>query len=287
MVRGRAGETTRELLLHAEQAERLVGLAHRVGVLAFLVERRRAIELGHGVLHVGVALAHRRGGVATLLDEDGTHRGGRRRRHERQRQDGGAPQRESHGDTSLRGWGSGVMRPIVGRVTPKPVPRYFFTPRSAAASLASLSESACLPPSWSFCASSSLATAAFTFGSSAFIFAAASRVSLITFGHELANAALAVKASATATAVTAMSFLMCCHPPPEPVGSRQCNSLSWIGVPLAWGGSGRRSAARASGSPSAPPPARPPRSREPAAPSRASSARPSGARARRPGPVAR
>src|SRR5207253_7632216 len=154
----------------------------------------------------------------------------------------------------------------------KPVRLYFFTPRSAAASLASLSDSACLPPSWSFYASSSLATAAFTFGSSAFIFAAASRPSLITFGHELANAAPAVKASATATVVTATSFLMYCHLPLSPVGSGHCYSRSRGQVPAPRGdGNGRRSAARAWGWPSAPPPARRPTSRARGAPSRASS----------------
>src|SRR5688500_20298351 len=63
-----------------------------------------------------------------------------------------------------------------------------FTPRSASASFAVFSESACLPPSCCFCASSSFAVACFTFWSSVFFLAAASRPSLMTFGHELVNA---------------------------------------------------------------------------------------------------
>src|SRR5205809_5813027 len=60
---------------------------------------------------------------------------------------------------------------------------YFLTPSSASASSAVFTESACLPSLWSFCASSSLAVACFTFGSAAFIFAAASLPSLIRVGH--------------------------------------------------------------------------------------------------------
>src|SRR5436309_878689 len=98
--------------------------------------------------------------------------------------------------------------------TPGQLPnRYcFFTPRSARASLALAIESACLPPSCSFWASSSLATAAFTLGSSAFIVAAASRPSLMIFGQELASATPLVSARLTATAVTVRSFLIWTHP---------------------------------------------------------------------------
>src|SRR2546428_7393733 len=88
----------------------------------------------------------------------------------------------------------------------------FFTPRSARASLALAIESACLPPSCSFWASSSLATAAFTLGSSPFILAAASRPSLMIFGQELASATPLVSARLTATAVTVRSFLIWTHP---------------------------------------------------------------------------
>src|SRR2546429_6974314 len=87
----------------------------------------------------------------------------------------------------------------------------FFTPRSASASLALASDSACLPPSCRPWASSSLATAAFTLGSFLSIFAAASRPSLMTFGQELARATPLVSARLTATAVTVRSFFMRTH----------------------------------------------------------------------------
>src|SRR5918996_6134197 len=77
--------------------------------------------------------------------------------------------------------------------------------RSATASLALASDSACLPPSCSFWASSSFATAALTFGSSAFILAAASRPSLMTLGQELAIATPPVNATVTATAIATIA----------------------------------------------------------------------------------
>src|SRR5919108_3003889 len=83
----------------------------------------------------------------------------------------------------------------------------------SSASLALASESACLPLSCRVCASFSLATAPFTFGSFWSIFAAASRPSLITFGHELASAAPFVSARLTATAVTVRNFLIRNSPP--------------------------------------------------------------------------
>src|SRR5947207_14156663 len=88
---------------------------------------------------------------------------------------------------------------------------YFFTPRSASASLALASDSACLPPSCRLWASSSLATAPFTLGSLLSIFAAASRPSLMTFGQELARATPLVSARLTATAMTVRSFFMQTH----------------------------------------------------------------------------
>src|SRR5207248_9615797 len=98
---------------------------------------------------------------------------------------------------------------------------YFFTPRSASASLALARESACLPLSCRLCASLSLATAPFTLGSFWSIFAAASRPSLITFGHELASATPLVSARLTATAVTVRSFLIRNSPPRDTRGFYQ------------------------------------------------------------------
>src|SRR6267143_2926438 len=97
--------------------------------------------------------------------------------------------------------------------TPRQLPSvcYFFTPRSASASLALARDSACLPPSCRPWASSSLATAPFTLGSFLSIFAAASRPSLMTFGQELARATPLVSARLTATAVTVRSFFMRTH----------------------------------------------------------------------------
>src|SRR3989440_12592188 len=88
---------------------------------------------------------------------------------------------------------------------------YFFTPRSASASLALAIDSACLPPSCRPWASSSLATAPFTLGSFLSIFAAASRPSLMTFGQELARATPLVRARLTATAMTFRSVFMQTH----------------------------------------------------------------------------
>src|SRR5256712_516208 len=112
---------------------------------------------------------------------------------------------------AARYWNGGPRR---APHTPSLLPQCycFFTPRSARASLALAIESACLPPSCSFWASSSLATAAFTLGSSAFIVAAASRPSLMIFGQELASATPLVSARLTATAVTVRSFLIWTHP---------------------------------------------------------------------------
>src|SRR3989449_4982353 len=112
---------------------------------------------------------------------------------------------------AARYWNGGPRR---APHTPGQLPnRYcFFTPRSARASLALAIESACLPPSCSFWASSSLATAAFTLGSSAFIVAAASRPSLMIFGQELASATPLVTARLTATALTVRTFLIWTHP---------------------------------------------------------------------------
>src|SRR3989442_7777641 len=112
---------------------------------------------------------------------------------------------------AARYWNGGPRR---APHTPSLLPQCycFFTPRSARASLALAIESACLPPSCSFWASSSLATAAFTLGSSAFILAAASRPSLMIFGQELASATPLVSARLTATAVTVRSFLIWTHP---------------------------------------------------------------------------
>src|SRR6185503_3197026 len=97
-----------------------------------------------------------------------------------------------------------------GRRLRRHVP-YFLTPRSARASFALAIDSECLPPSCSFCASSSFATAPFTFGSSAFILAAASRPSLMIFGQELAIAAPAVNTRLTATAIATIAFFIRCH----------------------------------------------------------------------------
>src|SRR2546427_6020357 len=168
---------------------------------------------------------------------------------------------------AVRYWNGGPRR---APHTPSLLPQCycFFTPRSARASLALAIESACLPPSCSFWASSSLATAAFTLGSSAFIVAAASRPSLMIFGQELASATPLVSARLTATAVTVRSFLIWTHPlgtqrnilavnrggpaaghpPPAPAAPPR---------PPPAGGRGRKSSAPASAPPWAPP-ARPP-----------------------------
>src|SRR5262249_5449674 len=90
--------------------------------------------------------------------------------------------------------------------------RAYFTPRSALASLAVAMESVCLPASWSFCASSSLASACFTLGSLAFILAAAPRPCLISTGQLLARATPLVTARPSATVVTAMSFFIVLSP---------------------------------------------------------------------------
>src|SRR6266536_5468648 len=88
-------------------------------------------------------------------------------------------------------------------------------PSIACASSAAFTESACLPSLWSFCASSSLAVAAFTFGSSAFIFAAASLPSLIMVGHLKANAGLPARATMATAAHRVTSFFIR-SPPLEP-----------------------------------------------------------------------
>src|SRR2546422_7137126 len=145
----------------------------------------------------------------------------------------------------------------------------FFTPRSARASLALAIESACLPPSCSFWASSSLATAAFTLGSSAFILAAASRPSLMIFGQELASATPLVSARLTATAVTVRSFLIWTHPL-ETQRNILAVNRGWPAAvppppappapppPTPAGGSARKSSAPSSASPWARRPAPPP-----------------------------
>src|SRR2546422_10348452 len=162
-------------------------------------------------------------------------------------------------------------RPRRAPHTPSLLPQCycFFTPRSARASLALAIEAACLPPSCSFWASSSLATAAFTLGSSAFIVAAASRPSLMIFGQELASATPLVSARLTATAVTVRSFLIWTHP----LGTQRNILAVNRGEPAAGplppapparpppspaGGSCQRFSAPTSPRPSARPPAPPP-----------------------------
>src|SRR5689334_2752193 len=102
---------------------------------------------------------------------------------------------------------------------------YFLMPRSDRASLALAMDSLCLPSSCSFWASSSLATAPFTFGSSAFILAAASRPSLMSFGHELAIAT-PVNARLTATIIATIVFFMLWSPPLGARLSRQGSALA-------------------------------------------------------------
>src|SRR5262244_1658164 len=152
---------------------------------------------------------------------------------------------------------------------------YFLTPRSVSASLAFAIDSLCLPPSWSFCASSSLATAPLTFGSSAFILAAASRPSLMSLGQELASATPPVNARVTATAVATIAFFISSPhvcvvalrssalaqsnpagaasvPRPEPAG-RVRRPGPGGPTPVLSHGSGRESAGQVWGSPSGPP----------------------------------
>src|SRR3990172_2770103 len=92
---------------------------------------------------------------------------------------------------------------------PRSLPEvYFFaTPSVSSAWLATLTASSCFACLWSPSASLSLASAPLTFASFAFIFAAASRPCLISFGHWNACAAPALSTSA-ATAITTVSFFI-------------------------------------------------------------------------------
>src|SRR5437773_7008737 len=64
-----------DLLLDAEQRERLFGGLHRVGVLALTVELLRFVELGRRLLHVRVVGLHLGSGLLTLLDQGGALEG--------------------------------------------------------------------------------------------------------------------------------------------------------------------------------------------------------------------
>src|SRR5512144_663382 len=97
-------------------------------------------------------------------------------------------------------------------------------PSRACASSALLTASACLPSLCSFWASSSLAVACFSFGSSDFIFAAASRPSLIIAGHLNASAGPAAMATIATAAHRVISFFI--HSPP--LGPAGIDSLTLL-----------------------------------------------------------